>query len=86
MRFSPALVEEIALRNLPAHWRQEPPGPSTKKIGDVWLTEGRSAVLRVPSAIVPAENNYLINPEHPDFSKIQISRPERFVFDPRLLA
>lgn len=63
----------------------EPP-PSTKDIGDLWVKEARSAVLELHSAIIPRELNYLLNPNHPDFKKIVIGKPEPFAFDPRLLA
>jgi RES domain-containing protein len=85
LQFDAALVENIPLNRLPADWRVEPPPPSTKAIGDAWLREVRSAVLALPSVVVPGELNYLLNPAHPAFKKISIGKPERFVFDPRLL-
>ena len=42
-------------------------------------------MLRVPSAIVPAESNFMINPSHPDFAELRISEPRAFDLDPRLL-
>jgi RES domain-containing protein len=42
-------------------------------------------VLAWPSVIVSGEPNFLLNPAHPDFKKITIGKPERFMFDPRLL-
>ena len=86
LQFDDTLIENIPLNRLPADWRVEPPPPSTKAIGDAWLREVRSAVLAMPSVIVPGELNYLLNPAHPAFKKISIGKPERFVFDPRLLA
>jgi len=86
LQFDDTLIENIPLNRLPADWRVEPPPPSTKAIGDAWLREVRSAVLALPSVIVPGELNYLLNPAHPAFKKISIGKPERFVFDPRLLA
>jgi len=86
LQFDDTLIENIPLTRLPADWRVEPPPPSTKAIGDAWLREVRSAVLALPSVIVPGELNYLLNPAHPAFKKISIGKPERFVFDPRLLA
>jgi RES domain-containing protein len=44
-----------------------------------------SAVLSVPSAVVPAERNYLLNPAHPDFERIEMGEPRPFRFDQRLL-
>jgi RES domain-containing protein len=85
LQFDDTLIENVPLNRLPADWRVEPPPPSTKAIGDAWLREVRSAVLALPSVIVPGELNYLLNPAHPAFKKISISKPERFAFDPRLL-
>jgi RES domain-containing protein len=85
LQFDAALVENIPLNGLPADWRVQPPPPSTKAIGDAWLREVRSAVLALPSVVVPGELNYLLNPAHPAFKKISIGKPEGFTFDPRLL-
>jgi RES domain-containing protein len=85
LQFEDALIERFPLGSLPADWRVEPPPPSTRAIGDVWMREGRSAVLALPSVIIPGELNFLLNPAHPGFKRISIGRPERFVFDPRLL-
>ena len=85
LQFDDALVEKFPLKKLPAHWQVEPPPPSTQQIGDLWVREARSAILALPSAIIPSEANFLLNPAHPDFKKISISKPELFAFDPRLL-
>jgi RES domain-containing protein len=52
--------------------------------GDHWLQSGESAVLRVPSAVVAGDWNYLINPQHLDFAQISIEPPKAFQFDERL--
>jgi RES domain-containing protein len=83
IEFDRALVEEVAA--LPADWREEPPPLATKEIGDIWIQDARSAVLRLPSVIIPNEPNYLLNPAHPDFKRIFIGRAEPFSFDPRLV-
>ena len=57
---------------------------STKRIGDRWIRGGKSAVLVVPSVLAPGEHNYLLNPRHPDFAEITISKPRRFHFGPHL--
>ncbi|MEI7732709.1 MAG: RES family NAD+ phosphorylase [Verrucomicrobiota bacterium] len=85
LAFDQVSVEQIALKNLPADWQIEPPSPSTKALGDAWVRQARSAVLALPSVIISGEPNYLLNPAHPDFKTIAISKPERFAFDPRLL-
>ena len=55
------------------------------KRGDLWVASGGSAVLRVPSVIVPGESNYLLNPGHADFRRLRIGAPASFPFDARLL-
>lgn len=83
--FDPGWVEVFPSKNLPAGWRLEPPSPATQQIGDRWVNTARSAVLAVPSVIIPGESNFLLNPAHPNFKKIVIGRPEPFAFDARLL-
>jgi RES domain-containing protein len=55
-------------------------------LGTVWIKQKISAVLRVPSVVIPRESNYMLNPEHPDFSRIVIEGPLAFQFDLRLVA
>ncbi|MDB6127047.1 MAG: hypothetical protein JWM35_943 [Verrucomicrobia bacterium] len=69
---------------LPSDWAAFPPSASSQKVGDAWVAAGRTAILAVPSAIIPKETNYLLNPQHPDFRKIRISKPEPFVFEDRI--
>jgi RES domain-containing protein len=71
-------------RRPPARWRAEPPEDRSMRYGSAWLRRGRTAVLEVPSVIVPSEKNYLLNPRHPDFPRLRIGRATRFVFDPRM--
>jgi len=70
--------------DLPRDWRAYPPPPALADLGSRWAAARASVVLAVPSAIVPQELNYLLNPRHPQFKRIQIGRPEPFSFDPRL--
>ena len=58
---------------------------TTRKLGNAWLKSGRSALARVPSAILPDTFNYLLNPLHPDASRIAITEVQRAVIDPRLI-
>jgi len=69
---------------LPRNWRRYPAPEAMADLGTRWARTGETAVLIVPSAVIPAESNYLINPRHPDFAKIRVARPERFGFDPRM--
>lgn len=77
-------VEEIPRDRLPRTWREEPPPEATKSIGSDWIKRNASAVLRVPSIIVPVEFNFLLNPFHVDFKKIKIGKPSSFSLDPRM--
>jgi RES domain-containing protein len=77
-------IEEISASQLPSNWRNLPAPPALSVLGDRWFDKGQTAILVVPSAVIPVENNYLINPFHPDFSKIQIHPPQPFELDPRM--
>ncbi|MFL6446201.1 MAG: RES family NAD+ phosphorylase [Bryobacteraceae bacterium] len=59
---------------------------SSRQIGDEWLESKETAVLRVPSVIVPRQTNYLLNPDHPLFEAIQVVETTPFAFDSRLLS
>ncbi|OYW71264.1 MAG: hypothetical protein B7Z37_28275 [Verrucomicrobia bacterium 12-59-8] len=83
IEFEAALVEKASA--LPPGWADSPAPPSTQSIGDLWVQEARSAVLELPSVIIPTEANYLLNPAHPGFAQILFGQPEPFAFDPRLL-
>ena len=85
LEFDDEMIEHFPAHDLPAHWRIEPPGGDTMKIGDAWVAAVRSPILAVPSTIIPEEINYLLNPAHPDFADIQIGPATGFAFDPRLL-
>lgn len=78
-------VERLDPRELPRDWRATPAPPALADLGTAWARGGASAVLAVPSAIVPRETNYLLNPAHPDFRRPRIGRPEPFSLDPRML-
>jgi RES domain-containing protein len=85
--FRVEIPETVAIqpcRRPPAGWRAEPPAERSMRYGSAWLQAGRTAVLEVPSVIVPSEKNYVLNPGHPDFTRLRIGRPQPFVFDPRM--
>jgi RES domain-containing protein len=73
------------LSDLPGGWNSEPPTSVSQSIGDAWVQSATHPVLSVPSAIVPEERNYLLNPVHSDFSRIVIERPAAYRIDQRLL-
>lgn len=78
----PKAVDVVAESELRAERHLQ--GWSSQALGDYWLESGLSPVLRVSSAVVPAEFNYLLNPLHPEFAEIQVEAPVIFVFDERL--
>ena len=77
-------VETISIDKLPANWFVAAPPTQLQALGGGWLERGETAVLKVPSAIVTEEWNYLLNPLHPDFRKFRISSPKPFNFDQRV--
>lgn len=77
-------ILELPAAVLPEHWDAKPPIRETQLIGDDFIAQKQGAVLRVPSAIVQQEFNYLINPNHPDAEKIRVASVVRLVFDNRL--
>lgn len=85
VRFPSELIEDLDVSALPGRWRRFPAPRETRAIGDQWVRERRSAVLRVPSVIVSSADNFLLNPAHADFAKATVEPPEPFEFDPRLL-
>ena len=78
------LIDTILAESLPDDWFDFRQYDAYQQLGGEWLRSGRSAVLRVPSAIIPHESNYLLNPAHPDFSRIVLQQTESFLFDPRI--
>lgn len=77
-------VERIEYNQFPANWREPENSKWFKMKGDYWLDQLKTAVLIVPSVIIPLENNQLINPRHGDFKKIKIIETTDFNFDLRL--
>ena len=75
-------ITEITLTQLLPNWIEQP--EATRPIGTNWLTSQPTAILRVPSALVPETANYLLNPLHPDAAQFQIDRTYEYPFDLRL--
>jgi len=85
VEFDQDLVVTLNLDDLPDSWNKDPSLQVIKQIGDSWIESQESVILEVPSAIVPTEKNFLINPAHPDIGKLKIGKPTKFEFDPRLM-
>ena len=76
-------IEEAEPEALTRSWRTDL--VATRRVGDQWLRSERSALLRVPSVIVPGTWNVLMNPRHPDSGKVRVIRTHQHGLDPRLM-
>jgi RES domain-containing protein len=79
------VIDRIRIEDLAADWRDVAAREKLQAIGTKWAAKRSAAVLAVPSSVVPAETNYLLNPMHPDFRRIKTGRPQKVATDPRLL-
>ncbi len=77
-------IEVLNEKKLPENWDIFPHTYKTQKIGDNFVYSKKGCVLKVPSAVVKGDFNYLINPHHKDFKKIKITNSYKFPFDNRL--
>ncbi|HJZ90816.1 MAG TPA: RES domain-containing protein [Gemmataceae bacterium] len=78
------VIEELPTAALPADWREFPAPPAVRALGDAWVARGSSAALRVPSAVLAMEHNYLLNPAHAEFVRLAVSGPEPLDVDARV--
>jgi len=79
-----SLIVRLGFAELPRIWKANPPPRKIQMIGDAWAAAGTSPVLQVPSAVLPAEHDFLLNPLHRDFARLVIGKATPFRFDPRL--
>jgi RES domain-containing protein len=77
-------IKMISTEELPPEWFSAPHPHSTQEIGDLFVSAAAFPVLKVPSAVIRDEYNYIINPAHPGSSRIRITGTEPFSFDRRL--
>jgi RES domain-containing protein len=84
----PATVSQQRLSesDLPSRWRESPAPAELAGVGDEFVERDERCVLIVPSALAPHENNWLLNPQHPDFRRIVTSSVESLRYDPRMFA
>lgn len=75
----------IAVEQLPPDWRTLGARDVLQAMSSEWLRAEKTAVLSVPSAVVPAERNYLLNPRHRDFVRMELGEPQSLETDTRLL-
>jgi RES domain-containing protein len=76
--------ERIQAGEMPANWRETPAAPELAQIGDEFVERAEACLLLVPSALAVNENNWLINPQHPEFKQIAARAPEPLRYDPRM--
>jgi RES domain-containing protein len=76
-------VARVPASALPRDWAERP--EVTRAIGDAWIASTSTALLTVPSALVPETFNVLLNPAHPDAARIVVLNATEHVIDPRLL-
>jgi RES domain-containing protein len=83
-----ARMEDVSIVDSQSNGPLNAPFPveHPRQVGDAWIQDARSLALRVPSAVIPTEQNILINPTHPKFERIRISGPEVFRLDNRLVS
>ena len=81
--FEEVLIEKLDVSRLPKDWRAYPAARAVRALGDDWIASRNSVVLQVPSVVIPSENNFLLNPAHRDFAKLEIGEAKTFEFDPR---
>jgi RES domain-containing protein len=79
-----ALILALDVSTLPPDWRSPEPRAATQDIGSDWQSIARSAALLVPSVLIPQEHCVLLNPEHPDATRVMVGYPQVFDFDNRL--
>jgi RES domain-containing protein len=80
-----APAERLEAERLPEGWNRVIDHPACVEAGDRWVAAGAALLLWVPSALIPEEENVLLNPAHPAAEGVDVGYSRRFVFDPRLL-
>jgi len=71
----------IDSKSLPERWMDFPYSDITQDIGEDFISKGDFLILKVPSAVVQGDHNYLINPGHKEFDKVRLTGKEKFNFD-----
>ena len=77
-------IESVKLAGLPPNWSDPDSPDKLRDIGQEWLERGATVALKVPSAVVIEEWNYLLNPRHPDFKELTFGKIVAYHFDRRL--
>jgi RES domain-containing protein len=78
-------IEELTDDQLPKGWNRPGNYQVCQETGSSWFAAGRTAILKVPSALIPQEYNFVLNTTHRDFTRILLAGKEDFLFDPRII-
>jgi RES domain-containing protein len=78
-------IERVDVARLPPDWRDPAALEALRAVGSDWGAALTTAVLAVPSAVIPIETNFLLNPKHPAFARIAIGEPKELITDLRLI-
>ena len=79
-------ITTIKEADLPGDWKYSPAPSSTKIFGSKLLLAAKESIIQIPSTIIPAEYNYLLNPLHPESKKFKIMDISDFIYDVRIKA
>ena len=77
-------IQTIKAESLPTGWREFTNYSKCQPLGNEWFDKGEKPVLKVPSAMLPEEFNYVINATHSDFKKIKLVKTTKLVPDERI--
>lgn len=81
-----ASIHTLDSKDLVKDWRNMRGYADTQEIGHSWVEKRKDLILKVPSAVIPQEYNFIINTEHPLFKEqIKLSKNEPYAFDNRLI-
>ena len=81
---NPHLIHTLPSTALPEDWNHFPHQEHTQKIGDDFILTEKYLALKVPSATIQGEHNFLLNPNHPGMKYVSVIHTEPFTFDKRL--
>jgi len=76
----------LKTEDLPGNWKEVPVPSSTREFGNTILQDKKHLIIRLPSAVIPQEFNYLINPIHPALKQCEVVHVEDLAYDVRIKA
>lgn len=77
-------IQILSISDLPGNWQESPAPTSTKDLGTNLLENTNSLIIKIPSAIIPNEYNYLLNPLNPGSRNFKILHVADFIYDVRI--